>query len=512
MSLRLETAPGATTDVAERCTLVLLGFRNDLARHRVLSFLREQVGTAPADLSLPYTLSEQIDAQTGARLSAELDRLGAVVRLTRIEPAAPAAVAEPVAGPAPTATVAGPAPPARLAISARGIRLLVIVGVGVAWMIRLLRQDSEIVIPFPDPPRHLPRAAAAAVQPARPSRVSIAQIKQLIARGDLDAAQQAAERLADEGQEAAALALQGDVHAKRGNWQAARTAYERSLALGSENADVFLALAGIYRQQGMQTQAVEMLHRAQQSGARGQDFEEMKQVVVAEQDAESGFDSVTSPHFAISFDGGRDNAAAQLIMSQLEDAYLVVGHKLGEYPSNRTPVVLYAAQEFQRVTHSPGWAGALYDGRIKVPVRGLQSDSPDLARTIRHEYAHSLILTLSGGHCPVWLNEGVAMWAEEERDGDRQEWALGAIQLHQPFKLAELENSFVRLSSTQAAAAYAQSYLAVRHLVARYGERSLQKLLIAFASSDTTADAFREALPIELSSFEDDLRREQDGG
>lgn len=511
MSLRLDTPPGAATDVGERCTLVLLGFRNDLARHRVLSFLREQAA-APTEPSLPHTLYAQIDAHTGARLAAELDRLGAVVRLTRIDAEPP--VAEPLAAPAEAAAITSPPTPARFAISARGVRLMVIVGVGVAWMIHLLRQDSEIVIPFPDPPGHARPAAAAAApaQPARASRVSIPQIKQLIATGDLDGAEQAAERLADEGQEAAALALQGDVHAKRGDWQAARTAYERSVALGWEKADVFLALAGIYRQQGMQAQAVEMLHRAQQNGAKGQDFEEMEQVVVAEQDAESGFDSVTSPHFAISFDGGRDNAAAQLILSQLEDAYMVVGHKLGEYPSSRTPVVLYAAQDFERVTHSPGWAGALYDGRIKVPVRGLQSDSPDLARTIRHEYAHSLILTLSGGHCPVWLNEGVAMWAEEERDGDRRDWALGAIQLHQPFKLAELENSFMRLSSVQAAAAYAQSYLAVRHLVARYGERSLQQLLIAFATNSTTADAFRAALPVELSSFEDDLRREQDGG
>jgi hypothetical protein len=262
----------------------------------------------------------------------------------------------------------------------------------------------------------------------------------------------------------------------------------------------------------MQSAAVDMLQRAQQHGARGADFEQMKRVVVAEQDAESGFGSMTSPHFAVSFDEGEDNATAQLILSQLEDAYLVVGHRLGEYPEHRTPVVLYAAQDFQRVTHSPGWAGALYDGRIKVPVRGLRGDTPDLARTIRHEYAHSLIMTLSGGRCPVWLNEGVAMWAEEERDGDRQEWAEGAVQLHQPYTLSQLESSFVRLSPTEAAAAYAQSYLAVRHLVARYGDRSLQKLLAAFATANTTADAFREALPIELSSFEEDLRRQQGGG
>ncbi|MEO8601245.1 MAG: peptidase MA family metallohydrolase [bacterium] len=523
MSLQIESAPEATPDGSERCSLVLLGFRNDLARHRVLSCLGQDLGAAPALLSLPHTLHDSVDAPTGARLAAELDRLGAVVRLIRLEtPQCPPPPVEDWALDPATLDI-GPirSVPARFTVSARAVRLVVIVGVGVAWMIRLLRADDQVVT-FPprdsraythsDP--RAERTAEARLEKARTEVLgaqSRGSIKQLIAQGNLVAAQQAIERSRAAGDDAAVMALQGDVHGKRGDWSAARTAYERSVGLGSEDPVVFLALSDIYRRQGMQSAAVAMLHRAQQNGASGQDFEGLKEVVVAELDAESGFDSVSSPHFAISFDGGRDNAVAQLIVTQLEDAYTSVGHMLGQYPSHRTPVVLYAAQEFQRVTHAPGWAGALYDGRIKVPVRGLQSDSPDLARTLRHEYAHSLIMTISAGKCPVWLNEGVAMWAEEDRAGERAEWANAALQLHQPFKLAELESSFTRLSSLQAAAAYAQSYLAVRHIVARYGEHSLQQLLAAFTSSATTADAFRDALPVDLASFENDMRREQDG-
>jgi len=39
------------------------------------------------------------------------------------------------------------------------------------------------------------------------------------------------------------------------------------------------------------------------------------------------------------------------------------------------------------------------------------------------------------------------------------------------------------LSDRQAVAAYAQSYLAVRHIVTRYGQLPLRKLLTAFAST-----------------------------
>jgi hypothetical protein len=111
----------------------------------------------------------------------------------------------------------------------------------------------------------------------------------------------------------------------------------------------------------------------------------------------------------------------------------------------------------------------------------------------------------------VWLNEGVAMWAEDERDGEREEWALGAIRFDRSFNLAQLERSFGRLSERQALAAYAQSYLAVRHIVARYGPLPLQRLLTAFASNASAAEAFRDALSIELSTFEEELRSDQGG-
>ena len=511
MSLRLESAPRGAGEAVDRCSLVLLGFRNDLARLRAVAFLQQQAEVAPmpSDFTLPYPIGDAIEARAGERIAAGLDRLGAIVRLTRLDQApspSSASAVEPFADEPIVGT-----PVRRSLLPGRNLRLLVIVGIGAFLIVRQLHGGREVTIPFTPPPPRGPRAAAPAkLQPAR-APASTAQVRRLIADNDLAGAQDAVDRLFDDGGDAVAFALQGDIHGKHGDWPAARTAYERSIELGGEDPAVFLALSGIYRQQGMQTQAVDMLHRAQQSGARGQDFEQMKQVVVAEQDAESGFDSMTSAHFSVSFDGAEDNDAAQLILSQLEDAYMVVGHKLGEYPGHRTPAVLYSARDFQQVTHSPGWAGALYDGRIKIPVRGVQND-PALAKTIRHEYAHSLIMTLSGGKCPVWLNEGVAMWAEEEREGEREEWANAALQLQKPFTLAQLESSFMHLSSTQAATAYAQSYLAARRIVARYGDRSLRNLLIAFATTDSTAAAFREALPVELSSFEDELRGEQGGG
>jgi tetratricopeptide (TPR) repeat protein len=502
VTLHLESEPPAEADVSERFAVVLLGFRNDLARLRVRSWVNEHVERPPAELSLPFTVFGQVDLETGTRLSAELGQLGALVRLTRLgddrEPA-------PLAVPA----VAESSPlPVRHPSNRRVVRLLIIGAIAVICALRLRRVDQgndELV----GGAAHPQTRVTSAIPEQR--REASAQIKRLIAQGDLASALHAIDRVLEVEEDPTALALKGEVSVKRSDWNAARTAYERAVQVGSHDPQVFLALANIYREQGMQRAAVDMLHRAKENGASGGEFESLVRLIVTEQDAESDFGAVTSPHFTLSFDEGEDYAAAQLIQSHLEDAYLTVGHKLGVYPSHRTPVVLYAARDFQRVTHSPGWAGALYDGRIKVPVRGLRADMPEIARTIRHEYAHALIMSIAGGRCPVWLNEGVAMWAEEEVDGEREQWALAAMQLHRPFRLADLEKSFGRLSDLQAAAAYGQSYLAVRHILGRYGELPLQKLLTAFATTASTDEAFRQALGIELSSFEDELHFEQGG-
>jgi tetratricopeptide (TPR) repeat protein len=538
MALRLESDPGepSRADGSPRFVLVLHGFRNDLARSRVFSFLEQRVGKVPAESRLPITVLASVGRETGSELCAALGELGAVTRLSPIEEtpveASPPEYAAPTGARYASADAGG-----RVLALARGIGSLprgaigipLLIGVGLALFsaIRVLQQPPPDIasergarearyrreqIEKLNAAEASARAAHAARLPQRKENPLTARIKMLTAQGDAAAALEATERALQDREDPALLALQGAIYAKMNKIEAARKALERAAALDSDDPEVFVALAGLYRQQGQQKAAIDMLNRAKDHGARGREFDSLVEVMVTEQDAEAKFGSYTSRHFTISFDEGEDQAAADLILAQLEDAYLSVGQKLSYYPSHPIPVVLYAAQDFQRITHSPGWAGALNDGRIKVPVRGLQNDTPELARTLRHEYAHSLILSISGGRCPIWLNEGVAMWCEDEQGNGREEWALGASGLDRRFGLVELEMSFMRLSPLQAAAAYAQSYLAVRHIVSRYGELALQKLLEAFASTQSTQDAFREALSIELSTFEEELRLEQGAG
>src|SRR5262249_62385068 len=87
-------------------------------------------------------------------------------------------------------------------------------------------------------------------------------------------------------------------------WGGARTALERAVALGAPEPYTLIALGKVYRQQGEREAAVEMFHRARDSGAGGPDFQENLARLEPELDAEWDFSEMRSPHFQIAFAGG----------------------------------------------------------------------------------------------------------------------------------------------------------------------------------------------------------------
>jgi len=64
------------------------------------------------------------------------------------------------------------------------------------------------------------------------------------------------------------------------------------------------------------------------------------------------------------------------------------------------------------VTRAPSWSGAINDGKLRIPVSGVQSVTPELARVLKHELTHSFISQMSSNRCPTWLNEGIAQMEE----------------------------------------------------------------------------------------------------
>jgi tetratricopeptide (TPR) repeat protein len=267
------------------------------------------------------------------------------------------------------------------------------------------------------------------------------------------------------------LSLLGIAQERAGKWYDAEETLRLAMERGANDAMAFIALGRVYRERGDREGAVAMFQRAKEIGAAGPGFEEMLGRLERELDAEWDFVEISTPHFRLSFAQGEDREAAHIVSSVLEDAYFAVGRKLDLFPETPTEVVLYASEDFHTVTQTPDWTGGVYDGRIKLPVRGIEAGGDLLQRTLRHEYGHVLITTLS----------------------------------QRLFPLADLEPSFTRLPADRVQVAYAQSYLAVRRILKEYGERRLVQLLRHTGEGNPLGTAFESVLSVQIGDFESAL-------
>lgn len=323
--------------------------------------------------------------------------------------------------------------------------------------------------------------------------------------GDVEGAIDRLEESLHAGVSVEALKLLGSAYLHAGRAQEAAAVLEEASALAPDNAQVLVLLAQGYVELDRRLEALELVFRARDAGAPETVVGPLIARLGREVDAEWDFGERETEHFHIRFADEELPGTVDVVADALERAYRVVGGKLGVHPPERTPVVLYARQDFHSLTRTSAWAEGVFDGRIKIPVRGLSGGEPDLDRVVRHEYAHAVVAHLGGRRVPAWINEGIAMWAEEETDGDRLEWAQSTVAQSGAAPLRHLEPSFARLSSDQARLAYAQSYLAVRSLIARYGAARIRRLLEEIGRRRPLETAFFEVYRIDLERFEQEV-------
>lgn len=310
--------------------------------------------------------------------------------------------------------------------------------------------------------------------------------------GNLNEARRLLERARELGERPEVLRALGMLRHRQRDYVAASALLEGARLGLPRDGGVLLALGDAYLQLEKRDLAFDVLQQARDAGAGSAGLTALLQRLGREIDAEWDFVQQQTAHFQASFSDAADERAVRIVLDALEEAHTTVGRKLGFYPEERTAVVLYAQEDFHSATMTPDWAGGAFDGRIKVPLRGLQASDPALTRALRHEYAHSLLATLAGPGCPIWLNEGLAVWAEEDEEGEREDGAWESVARLGIFRFADLEGAFVGLPARRVEAAYAQSYLVVRALVDRYGAQGLRDFLDALRRSRDPEQALAE--------------------
>jgi hypothetical protein len=200
-------------------------------------------------------------------------------------------------------------------------------------------------------------------------------------------------------------------------------------------------------------------------------------------------------------------AFREQILTALESDYDDLQRDLGAPPRDNILVTVYTEQAFFDVTRAPSWTGALNDGKLRIPVSGLSSLTPELARVLKHELAHSFINNLSAGRCPPWLNEGIAQLLEPKSLGGDGRQLSELFKAQRNIPLNVLEGSFMRFSGTEAYLAYAESLAAVSYINDTYGMSDIQRILQNLSQGSSTEAALRSTIHSDYGQFETELAK-----
>jgi hypothetical protein len=227
-----------------------------------------------------------------------------------------------------------------------------------------------------------------------------------------------------------------------------------------------------------------------------------------ESKAESDFSQRESSHFNLHFEGKDTSESFRRdLLATLDADYDDLVRDLGYSPHNNIPVTLYTHQAFFDVTRAPAWSGAINDGKLRIPVSGVTSITPELARVLKHELTHSFVSQMSSNRCPTWLNEGIAQMEEGKSSASNghalaQLFAAGA---EIPYNM--LEASFMNFSATEASTAYAESLAGVEYIRDSYGMGDIQRILEKLSQGSLTEAALRGTVHSDYRQLRDEMTR-----
>ncbi len=221
-----------------------------------------------------------------------------------------------------------------------------------------------------------------------------------------------------------------------------------------------------------------------------------------EHKAEKDFNRDISGHFLTKYEGREKIETGRIVLRVLEDAYVEVGRALSYYPEREIQVILYSGKQYKEVTEAPVWSSGIFDGKIRIPIGGIEKETPGLRKRLYHEYTHAVVRAITP-RCPTWLNEGLAQYFEGRQIDPRQGKTLQKIvQAGKLPSLKSLEGSFTGLGSSQANNAYLFSLSAVRYMIDSFGVYRVRDVLDELAKGADTGGALGRSIKIPYDEFE----------
>lgn len=150
------------------------------------------------------------------------------------------------------------------------------------------------------------------------------------------------------------------------------------------------------------------------------------------------------------------------------------------------------------------WTGGVAFPRFGTIAIGIAPGELDWGRrAIAHELAHLVVhqVTLNPyNDIPVWLDEGLAMYAEGEPESRLLSLLNKAIAENRVTSVRSLSSPF-SADAQEANIAYAQSYSLVEFLISRYGQAKMLELLDTFGQGSNYDEALMKVYGFDMDGL-----------
>lgn len=224
----------------------------------------------------------------------------------------------------------------------------------------------------------------------------------------------------------------------------------------------------------------EILHRLDPAATRDDDMKIIRQRI-----RDDSLVAQRSNHFLVRFQGQTALSWDDTLFVSLENAYDSVSLLFDYYVQERLQVILYTDFSLSSYQDVPDWAGAFYDGTLRLPAEALLSSSGH--KVILHELTHAFVERF-WPQTPAWLNEGLA----QILDG-----TIIPTQIENIPPLESLQQSFLSQNALQQSSQetirnyYQVSHLMTHQLLQSMSLRQIRKMLQTARSAQNWEKTFR---------------------
>ncbi len=188
---------------------------------------------------------------------------------------------------------------------------------------------------------------------------------------------------------------------------------------------------------------------------------------------------VNSEFFSLTCNSEINSQTVWNICRLIYRTYSELGETLGCYPVSPVSISIENTNGIAKSQHSlPKWASGCYDGSIRLAY--CTTGEPVLSilyALLRHEWVHLLVHHLANGHCPAWLNEGLAQSLARPMFQSEGLELQKAVQTERLLPFTLLSTPFSQLSPKCRKLAYIQSTAIVEFLIQQFGFPKIRKLL-----------------------------------